>query len=409
MIIINKSYIEVKGNRTFLKCKIKDTVKNSIQEFYYSTPIEYGTYLVDEVSDPFVYAAILPAVLSCQDIICEGPVSEQLYYNIVNSLIYIVSLVNNKLINNVPQIKLIVKETSNIKFSSFGVGCGCSLGVDSMAAITTHLNSSLLPDYNITHLTYFNVGAHGYKNLEAVRKSYEKDLKKVKDFADSLSLPLVLIESNICLLFENMTFDQSGNFINASTVLAMQKLFKTYLYGSNEPLSTFKFDDSLAGYYESLFFPLSSTPSTQLIIANPDLTRSQKTEMIMNNELVQKNLYVCWKELIVNNNPSSSIVSIIDKKLNCTRCEKCLRTCLTLDIFGVLEKYKEIFDIPYYYSVKDKYIARVISLKNTNAFYSDLVLLMKSKGYKLNNSIRAIIIANKLAIPSIIHKIKKLK
>lgn len=191
-------------------------------------------------------------------------------------------------------------------------------------------------------------------------------------------------------------------------MLSMQKLFKVYLYGSNDPIRDLKFVPELAGYYESIFFPLSSTPSTQLVIANPTDCRSQKTQAIMNFPLVQRNLYVCWKELIVNNNPDSPIAAVLDKKLNCTRCAKCLRTCLTLDLYGVIDKYDEIFDLPYYYSIKEKYIADILAHPHKDAYYKDLSELLKKHRYRPTAKTKAYTLAYKLHLPGIVYRIRRL-
>jgi hypothetical protein len=115
------------------------------------------------------------------------------------------------------------------------------------------------------------------------------------------------------------------------------------------------------------------------------MTRIDKTKFIVDNPLTQKYLYVCWKELIANRWPDSEIAKIKDKKLNCSRCDKCKRTLLALDVMGKLSLFENIFDIPYWESAKDKYIARVIFKKDDNSFYKDLYNLMKEENYPISS------------------------
>ena len=71
-----------------------------------------------------------------------------------------------------------IKANALIKrdFGGKGVGCGCSLGVDSLAAIKTHLEEDCPESFKLTHLTYFNAGAMGNKDLKKAKEAYEKDL-----------------------------------------------------------------------------------------------------------------------------------------------------------------------------------------------------------------------------------------
>lgn len=334
-----------------------------------------GGYFFDDVADTFLVGVLLPAAKYGEDILVEAPVSEKLYYNITNSILFTLSFIYGNKIN----IK--VKELVTPSLDSAGVGCGCSLGVDSFAAMNQHLSEKCPSSYRITHLTYFNVGAMGYNDLEKAKASFEKDLLKVRAFAKEVGLPVVCLESNFSLLYKDFDFDASGDIRNFSAALSLQKLFRKYLYGSSFTIKDFKFDKAQTGYYESLLAPLLSTENCEIVIANPDRTRIDKTKDIVDNPLTQKYLYVCWKELIANKWPDSEIAKIKDKHQNCSHCDKCKRTLLAIDLLGKLDKYGDIFDIPYWKSIKDNYIVKVIANKNDSAFYSDLCDLMEEVGY----------------------------
>lgn len=69
--------------------------------------------------------------------------------------------------------------------------------------------------------------------------------------------------------------------------------------------------------------------------------------------------------------------------MNCTRCDKCLRTILTLDILGKKEKYHNIFDLKYYDKSKDLYVGKVIAYKRRETYYQEIYQLMKETDFPI--------------------------
>lgn len=402
MIKICQPFIREIDEKIYLVSTIEDEYQNIKEEIYYSTSKEYGQYLTAEVADAFVVGMLLPAAKYNEDIVVDGAVSEKLLYNINNSILYILSLVWGN------RVKLTAKQSLSPTFNSNGVGCGCSLGVDSFAAMMSHINDPIYPNYQITHLTYFNVGAMGYVNLDKARESYEKDLKLVLQYTKKVDKPVVCLESNFSILYSEFNFDQSGDMRNFSAALSMQKLFGKYLYGSSFTIKDFKFEQAQTGYYETLLAPLLSTDNTDIVIANPDMSRIEKTKFIIKYKDVQENLYVCWKELIANKNPESEIALIKDAYLNCSRCDKCLRTLLAIDILGKLNEFNQIFDIKYYHKVKAKYIAKVIYMRGDNAFYTDLYNLIKSSDFQIPTKSYILLFAYMIKLNVVYQKLKKI-
>jgi len=403
MITISQPYIIRTIDSVELRCRITGRyLPNEEIEIYFRTSEEWGDYFVSEACDSFLLAVLLPALKHHEDILITCPVSERLLYNSRTSLIYMLS----EAFKFNPIKITTTSSTVQTNYESTAVGCGCSLGVDSLAAIFSNSNLPDTPHYAITHLTYFNVGSHGYKDEAANRKSYLRDMKKVDEFATMLGLPVVKIESNVWKLFSGFDFDRSGNIINMSTVLSLQKLFGRYLYGSNFQMKDVSLTDRCLGYFETLMLPMSSTESTQLIVANPDLSRPDKMELILKNSYTYKYLYVCWKELIVNNDPNHPIAKIKDNYLNCTRCDKCLRTCAQLDILGVIDKFTGIFDIDYYKKIKNQYWGRILANRHNNSYYADTIRLATKYGYKIPLTAKVNALNQRLHLSRVIHLIK---
>ena len=64
---------------------------------------------------------------------------------------------------------------------------------------------------------------------------------------------------------------------------------------------------------------------------------------------------------------------------NCSICQKCLRTLLTLEIAGHLELYARAFDLDAYRGRRAKYAAKV--LRSRNRFDKDVVDLAVERGF----------------------------
>lgn len=407
MITIDAPIKETDGKIVRLKAFVHDDVQNVNDWLMYSTSQEYGDYLCDEVGDAFVVAMLLPAIKTSQKIRVAAPLSERLYHNIEHSVSTILQhvYVGDKRMDKVTELKDTVIELGGgenqlvtLNYKGEGVATGCSLGVDSISSYLTYSGAHCPPQHRLTHLTYFNAGAMGFHDEGKAKKAYDKDLKMVRSFSNEVGLPLISIECNAAKWYNKLfSFGQCAVMINMSVVLSMQKLFNKYYFASSFPIWEFRYDKSIMEYYESLLLPLLSTESTELIVSNPEMTRVAKEKFIFGHPLSQKYLYVCWKEIRTNENPDSIYAQIKDEHLNCTRCDKCLRTLLAVDLLGYIDKYRNSFDVSYYYKVKNQYIAKVIAGRNTNSFYNELYALLKENDYRIGFRTRMLVAVNRMA------------
>lgn len=378
MITIHKPYIERVNSYVWLKCHIIDSEQKIDTDIWYQTDDNWGGYFIDNQADAFLILSLLPAVRYKQDIKVEAHVSEQLYYNVNNFIIPTLSAIWG---GYKPRIE--VSGTLSTNYHPTAVATGCSMGVDSLSSILHHTNQECLKTYRLTHLTYFNVGAMGTKNLAETENSFYNDLNKVNAFADKIGLPVVWVNSNIHQLFYNFDFNQSHTLRNMSVVLSMQKLFFRYFYASAYTIPNYKLSRDDMSHFEDPLLARLSTESTCLMSDDADLHRTEKTDYISNNKLSYDYLYVCLKEQISNNKSDDEIASLKDQHLNCSRCMKCLRTMMTLDILGKLDLYDSIFDVQYFRRIKKYYIGRILSTKKQDEFAADIYNLMCTKNYKI--------------------------
>lgn len=342
-MIINKPYIETRGDETFLISQIKDEVANIEKDIFYSVPNEYGKYLCDEVADAFVVAMLLPALVSGQNIKVNAPISEILYYQIENNLIYTLSKVFEK-----KPIKVLPKSTFTPDYTPTAVATGFSGGIDSLTTFINFSSKNIISDYQLSHLTLFNVGAYG--NKEESNISFQKDLKRAKEFSQSVNFPIISLNSNICSYHNYKDIFAFGTrfVINiASGVLALQKLIKSYLISSGYPIEyiSIRSDKKDNAHYDTLLGTFLSTTKTKFIITELNKNRVEKTRFISENPLAQKYLYVCAAD-VYNEKYDKGYCK--DTAPNCSECDKCMRTMLTLDLLGALDKFKFRFDLNKY-------------------------------------------------------------
>lgn len=213
--------------------------------------------------------------------------------------------------------------------------------------------------------------------------SFFNDLKKVERIATKLTLPVVWVNSNLHALYSGFSFDASHTFRNMSVVLSMPRFFKKYFYASGFTMDNYMIDAKDFGKFEDVILSRLSTESISLYSDDASLSRSQKVNFISQYDIVKHNLYVCLKEQIKNDKSDSAESILNSRVLNCSRCEKCLRTLLCLDILGFCEDFGDIFDLDYYRRIRKYFIAKVIATKDSNLFYKDLYNLAKTYEYEI--------------------------
>ena len=111
--------------------------------------------------------------------------------------------------------------------------------------------------------------------------------------------------------------------------------------------------------------PMMSTENVESILACAKYSRPEKLLRIIKNPLAQKFLDVCI----------SSTGSYAGKKRNCSKCDKCLRTLVTLDFYGCLQDFEESFDLEVYANHKDHYLK---NLKKDKPFDIEIKNLYRS-------------------------------
>ena len=244
------------------------------------------------------------------------------------------------------------------------VGTGISCGVDSLSAIYEYSQLCKIPGRQLTHLVCMKTGMHhGEKNFNFVRENrlFRAELDRVYRFINDTKFPLLIIDTNLWEFlmdaFGSVGYDRQHTLRSCGTITLLKDYFSLYYFADGTGLETFNVDTSHdCAYYERWFLPLISTSSLQFYSSDGGgKGRFGKTKILSEYPPSYDNLHVCW---------------ISDK--NCGVCGKCIRTLVALDILGVLDRYKNTFDIDAYRKNRVNLIKRVIRFRHRNNFFAEL-------------------------------------
>ena len=327
---------------------------------WYKFPIEFKEYIVVEQSDSAIIGLLVLAMKNGEDIYLKGTMSSRLYYALTTYLIRAIDLAYS----DYQSIKIFPDNLSDKVFNTKNISVtGVSCGVDSFSTIATHLD--LGNSFDLKYLTFFNAGSHGEFDGELAKEVCQKRLSNAKAYANSVNLSLIEIESNVMDVLE-VNFQSLHTLIHLSCVLNLQKLIRTYYYASS-----FRFDFytiyGINSSWDILILNLLETESNNFYSSVSQFTRFERTEIISKYEPSYKYLDVCTAPHIAD-------------KINCSKCEKCLRTQVSLELIGKLYRYKDVFNLKVYEQYKDKYIAGLVSKKNLNQINQELYLKLNSNG-----------------------------
>ena len=365
MITIQKPYIQQEDGWT--KLVIDVNVDGEKRQIWVSVEKKYEEYLCYERSDAVLIGLLSYALRHKHDIVCEAPVTDELLYNINEVLLP--ALLRNDDKNH--SVKIYCETAECIQKTAVhglgGVGTGLSCGVDSFHAVAKHYKSPYKSNA-LTHLAIYNNGSFNgiYRNsgLDYVR---QKTWERAEKVANELSLPIVMVNSNI-----HKTFPQNHYLTNTYTdifaVYVLQKLWKTYYYASGYDYSEFKLDNNLniaCAHFDILLCDCFSTSEIRLYSEGASETRNNKILYISDFEPARKNLHVCTA-----------------KEINCGHCEKCMRTLMAMDALGKLDDFREAFDIEEYKMNRSRCYNNLCKQYALGDFYAKLTLDMLYDDHK---------------------------
>lgn len=322
---------------------------NGSLALWYRVEERFAEFLTTS-SDAALLALLIPAMAAGEDIHLAGAVSERLYRSLAGPYQELLQAV-------IPSLHRVAIHASGFQAPGprpAGIATGLSCGIDSYCLLLDHFFTDEPPDGKVTHLLFNNVGSHG-KDGERV---FRQRLARVAPVAGRIGLPLVVVDSNLDDFYgPGLSFIQTHTPRNASVALLLQGGIGRWLYAagySNDTMFVGPTHEIAAADGKAL--PMLCTESLDITLRGGEYTRAQKTLRVADLPLSHDTLDVCA-------NPVA--------ERNCSICQKCLRTLLTLDIAGHLELYARAFDLEAYRGRRAKYGAKV--LRSHNRFDKDVV------------------------------------
>lgn len=337
MIQISQPEVIIKDSKAFLQNFI--TINNNRSLLWFSVDEKYKDYLCYERSDAYVIAILNYAMRNNHDIVCEAPISEDLYYNIDKYLIDALCKYNK----NFYRTKITAPVASDALPNAGAVGTGISCGVDSLHALASQTNLKF-KRHNITHLCFNNVGSHG--EGKKAEQLFAARIENPKKFAEEYGYDFILSNSNLMEVIPQNHY-KTHTYSSMFPVYCLQKLYHIYYYASaGYSYKDFHLEDipiDCCGSYEMLSLPIFSTHQLRIYSEGEGMDRMDKLKDIVKFSPSYKYLNVC-----------------LEKGDNCGKCEKCIRTMLGLYALDKLDLYNEVFDVNYFKKHKNWYLKELV-------------------------------------------------
>ena len=350
-------------------------------ECFYSIGEKYADFVDTENSDCFLVGLLYPAMRYGEDIHVEGTVSARLLFNLNHYLIPLMAMCDPR----IRRIRVTADDSDSRGWPDAKVvGTGFSGGIDSFTTIYEHFAQPTPEGHRLTHLFFFNVGAHGIPkrdgDLEIIERQFHARYEKLKPFADEAGLDFVEVDSDVHK-FHPWGHLEVATFATVSAVMFLQRGIRRYYIASSGhtyiQLWRFLGDHGRPDAIERLnmlLLPWLSTESLDLVDDGTIYDRSQKTALIADYPPVAKYLNVCYGHDTLDT--------------NCSVCIKCLRTLLTLELLGKLDAFGAVFDLEKYRrEARRRFIAETLVSEKRNLFSRHLMELARERGIDLRREV----------------------
>lgn len=325
---------------------------------WFSVALQFE-HLLGERADHVAVGLLLPAMKAGRPLHVGGVVTDTLIHQMNGDLQRLLQLIH-------PTAQRIAVTADSVEAAASpaaGVATGFSGGVDSLATLAEYLWDDSVPrSLRVTHLLNNNVGAHG-PDGNALWQTRCRPLQRA---AEDFGLPFVRVDSNLDQHYPDIGFLESVTIRNAAVPHLLSAGIGRLLVASAVPFDEATVTGSIAKA-DVMLAPLLSTATVTITSAGSGLTRVEKTVSLINRPEARV-LDVC-----IDPDPNRS--------QNCSRCDKCLRTMLTLEIAGSLDRFcPAVFSRAPYAKQRDAYIAKVLS--STSTFDREIRAFANQRGWR---------------------------
>lgn len=341
-----------------VSAELSDCLKPGI--LWFELPLFFEDWVETDCYDAFVAALFPQAMYEKRPLWIDGKVSRSLsrnlyYYNQIYSKWF-------------PQFEVIdlysdycVKHPDH---RSKKIAVGFSCGVDSLCTVLEWTQGRLSDFEKLTNLMNVNVGSHGHG--DSGNKLFQKRLRRVQRAADELELPLISVNSNLDS-FYTAKFEDTYASRTISVALLLGRRLSRYVLSSTNtywqigPEGSSPLSDILLG-----------NDQVEIVVDGSHLSRIEKIERIMNWKFAGRHLNVCTRDT--------------RRAKNCSRCIKCARTMLIIDMLGASTRFRNVFDFTNFNSVKKQFVEKmkILDAKPPHYYWMEIVEYASRIGYQLD-------------------------
>ena len=286
------------------RCKVR---RLGLDDLSFTVPGRFADFIFADAS-PFAAALLLPAMKLGEDLVVRGSISARLHAGMTE----IIRIVSGWEIGLRP-IDVIVDDLVPDRITPEGTGAFFSGGVDSFYTYLRHRNDR----HPITHL----ILAKGYDIDRHNHRLWDATARNIGQIAKQEQVALIEVESNVRSLTDpilSWTYSHGG-CLAAAAMCLRKGIGQMYVASSADADH-----QALRGSHLAIDH-LWSTETLSFVHDGWEASRMNKIDSeIAQSPLALKYLRVCCV------NPRGAY--------NCGRCEKCLRTMVSLHAAGVLDR-----------------------------------------------------------------------
>jgi len=290
---------------------------NFPEYLWYRVPEQFSQHISLQ-SDPFLIPGLMAGMQFKEDIEVRGTVSPRLAYHLEEYQ----HLLNFRLPTDLNIVDVKYAHLKSLQTTPAAVGAAFSGGVDSFFTLWKHLpGNQPIPDYRISHTLFL----HGYDILNKDRSDYQTIYSRFQKTLKQIHIELVSMETNMFnIIAPRLRMNLFYGPVLVGSAHVFGNLFQRFFIPSSNDYRQLK---TWASTSDPSADPLLSTETLEIIHHGAATRRMEKVEAISDWEPAQSNLRVCL--------PGDLDGHVI----NCSRCEKCVRTMIPIYALGKMEKF----------------------------------------------------------------------
>lgn len=291
-------------------------------DLWFSVPLSQRDFLTDR-ADGFA-AALLPlAMFLGEPLEFEGVVSPRLLRG-MDDYQQIQSRWQPGLFEVVSIVPEVVAEPRTEEVAG-GVACAFSGGVDSFHTLYRHMpENEPVDSYRLTHCLMINGFGSDLDRDDG--RAFRRIVAAYEPMMERIGVQPLVTRTNISELWDLNLLKGGFAAVITGTALVMGRLLSRLFIPSS-----YRFDDGLPEGSHVMLEHLLGTDTLEVIHDAPHRRRSEKTRTLAEWSETYDTLRVCWQ---------GTRLAREDRRIeNCCRCEKCIRTMVTLQLAGALDRY----------------------------------------------------------------------